>query len=343
MKRENTKEIKVGNVVIGGSNKVVIQSMTNTPTKDIEATVKQILELEKAGCEIIRCAVLDMEDAIALKKIKDQIHIPLVSDIHFDYRLALQAIESGVDKIRINPGNISNPEHVKLLVEKCKEKNIPIRIGVNGGSLPNGLSNTPQDMIKAAKMHISILENLDFHNIILSLKSTNIFTAIKAYELASEEFDYPLHIGITESGTEFSGTIKSSIGLGILLNEGIGNTIRVSLTDDPIKEIYVAKEILKNFNLINQAKLISCPTCGRTQYNMIEIAKKMEQYLMNVNKNITVAIMGCIVNGPGEASSADIGVAGGKGEALLFKKGKPIRKIKESDIFDCLVEEIEKL
>ena len=244
MKRENTKAIKVGNVVIGGSNKVVIQSMTNTPTKDIEATVKQILELEKAGCEIIRCAVLDMEDAIALKKIKEQIHIPLVSDIHFDYRLALQAIESGVDKIRINPGNISNPEHVKLLVEKCKEKNIPIRIGVNGGSLPNGLSNTPQDMIKAAKMHISILENLDFHNIILSLKSTNIFTAIKAYELASEEFDYPLHIGITESGTEFSGTIKSSIGLGILLNEGIGNTIRVSLTDDPIKEIYVAKEIL---------------------------------------------------------------------------------------------------
>lgn len=343
MKRENTKAIKVGNVVIGGSNKVVIQSMTNTPTKNIEATVKQILELEKAGCEIIRCAVLDMEDAIALKKIKEQIHIPLVSDIHFDYRLALQAIESGVDKIRINPGNISNPEHVKLLVEKCKEKNIPIRIGVNGGSLPNGLRNTPQDMIKAAKMHISILENLDFHNIILSLKSTNIFTAIKAYELASEEFDYPLHIGITESGTEFSGTIKSSIGLGILLNEGIGNTIRVSLTDDPIKEIYVAKEILKNFNLINQAKLISCPTCGRTQYNMIEIAKKMEQYLMNVDKDITVAIMGCIVNGPGEASSADIGVAGGKGEALLFKKGKPIRKIKESDIFDCLVEEIEKL
>lgn len=343
MNRTNTRAVKVGNLIIGGSNKVIIQSMTNTKTKDVASTINQIKELEKAGCEIIRCAVLDMEDAVALKQIKENINIPLVADIHFDYKLALQAIESGVDKIRINPGNITKKEYVEILVNKCKEKNIPIRIGVNGGSLPKGLSNTPEDMIKAAKMHISILEELDFKNIILSLKSTDLFTAIKAYELASEEFDYPLHIGITESGTEFSGTIKSSIGLGIILNMGIGNTIRVSLTDDPIKEIYVAKEILKDFNLITQAKLISCPTCGRTQYNMIDIAKKMENYLMNVKKDITVAIMGCIVNGPGEASGADIGVAGGNGEALLFKKGVPIRKIKENEIYDTLVEEIEKL
>lgn len=341
--RNNTKEIKIGNITIGGNNSIAIQSMTNTKTKDVSATVKQIKELEKNGCEIVRCAVLDMEDAIALSDIKKQISIPLVADIHFDYKLALQAIESGVDKIRINPGNINNKEHVIVLVNKCKEKNIPIRIGVNGGSLPKGLENTPEDMIKAAKMHISILEELDFHNIVLSLKSTNIFTAIKAYELASKEFNYPLHIGITESGTEFSGTIKSSIGLGIILNMGIGNTIRVSLTDDPVKEVIVAKEILKNFGLITQAKLISCPTCGRTQYDMIDIAKKMEKYLSNVKKDITVAIMGCIVNGPGEAKDADIGVAGGKGEALLFKKGVAIKKIKENEIYDTLVSEIEKM
>lgn len=338
-----TKEIKIGNIKIGGNNPIAIQSMTNTKTKDVIATVKQIKELEENGCEIVRCAVLDMEDAIALADIKKQISIPLVADIHFDYRLALQAIESGVDKIRINPGNITNKEHIITLVNKCKEKNIPIRIGVNGGSLPKGLENTPEDMIKAAKMHISILEELNFYNIVLSLKSTNIFTAIKAYELASKEFDYPLHIGITESGTEFSGTIKSSIGLGIILNMGIGNTIRVSLTDDPVKEVIVAKEILKNFGLITQAKLISCPTCGRTQYDMIDIAKKMEKYLANVKKDITVAIMGCIVNGPGEAKDADIGVAGGKGEALLFKKGVPIKKIKENEIYDTLICEIEKM
>lgn len=335
---------------IGGDAPVTIQTMWKESIIDVKndnEKLHQILikinELKMLGCDIIRFAVPDMESAESFIEICKLSNIPLVADIHFDYRLALQAIESGVDKIRINPGNITNKEHVKLLVSKCKEKNIPIRIGVNGGSLPKGLENTPEDMIKAAKMHISILEELEFYDIVLSLKSTNIFTAIKAYELASKEFNYPLHIGITESGTEFSGTIKSSIGLGIILNMGIGNTIRVSLTDDPVKEIVVAKEILKNFGLITQARLISCPTCGRTQYDMIDIAKKMEIYLSNVKKDITVAIMGCIVNGPGEAKDADIGVAGGKGEALLFKKGVAIKKIKETEIYDTLVSEIEKM
>ena len=349
MERINTRPIKVGNVQIGGQNKVVIQSMTNTKTKDIKETVNQILELEKAGCEIIRVACLDLEDAKAIKKIKEQIHIPIVADIHFDYKIALEAIKSEVDKIRINPGNIGKKENVKKVVEACRKKNIPIRIGVNGGSLEKDLLEkygkpTAEAMVESAKRHVKILEELEFFDIAISLKASNLDLCIKAYECASKEFNYPLHLGITEAGTEFSGTIKSSIGLGILLKEGIGDTIRVSLSDNPVKEIKVAKEILKNCNLYNNSPtLIACPTCGRTKINLIPIAKKVEEFLQNINSNITVAVMGCAVNGPGEAREADIGIAGGIGEGLLFKKGEIIKKVKEEDLVKTLQEEILKM
>ena len=349
MERINTRPIKVGNVQIGGQNKVVIQSMTNTKTKDIKETVNQILELEKAGCEIIRVACLDLEDAKAIEKIKKQIHIPIVADIHFDYKIALEAIKSEVDKIRINPGNIGKKENVKKVVEACRKKNIPIRIGVNGGSLEKDLLEkygkpTAEAMVESAKRHVKILEELEFFDIAISLKASNLDLCIKAYECASKEFNYPLHLGITEAGTEFSGTIKSSIGLGILLKEGIGDTIRVSLSDNPVKEIKVAKEILKNCNLYNNSPtLIACPTCGRTKINLIPIAKKVEEFLQNINSNITVAVMGCAVNGPGEAREADIGIAGGIGEGLLFKKGEIIRKVKEEDLVKTLQEEILKM
>ena len=349
MERINTRPIKVGNVQIGGQNKVVIQSMTNTKTKDIKETVNQILELEKAGCEIIRVACLDLEDAKAIEKIKKQIHIPIVADIHFDYKIALEAIKSGVDKIRINPGNIGKKENVKKVVEACRKKNIPIRIGVNGGSLEKDLLEkygkpTAEAMVESAKRHVKILEELEFFDIAISLKASNLDLCIKAYECASKEFNYPLHLGITEAGTEFSGTIKSSIGLGILLKEGIGDTIRVSLSDNPVKEIKVAKEILKNCNLYNNSPtLIACPTCGRTKINLIPIAKKVEEFLQNINSNITVAVMGCAVNGPGEAREADIGIAGGIGEGILFKKGEIIKKVKEEDLVKTLQEEILKI
>ncbi len=349
MDRKNTRAIKVGNVQIGGNNKVVIQSMCNTKTKNIEETVKQILELEKVGCEIIRVACLDLEDAKAIKEIKSKINIPIVADIHFDYKIALEAIKSGVDKIRINPGNIGNEEKVKAVVEACKEKNIPIRIGVNGGSLEKDLLEkygkpTAKAMVESAKHHVQILENLDFYDIAISLKASNLDLCIEAYEEASKEFNYPLHLGITEAGTEFSGTVKSSIGLGILLREGIGNTIRVSLSDDPIKEIKVAKEILKDCNLYdNVPTLIACPTCGRTQIDLIPIAKEVEKFLQNINSNITVAVMGCAVNGPGEAREADIGIAGGVKEGILFKKGKIIRKIPQEEIVEELKKEILKM
>ena len=349
MDRKNTRAIKVGNVQIGGNNKVVIQSMCNTKTKNIEETVKQILELEKVGCEIIRVASLDLEDAKAIKEIKSKINIPIVADIHFDYKIALEAIKSGVDKIRINPGNIGDEEKVKAVVEACKEKNIPIRIGVNGGSLEKDLLEkygkpTAKAMVESAKRHVQILENLDFYDIAISLKASNLDLCIEAYEEASKEFNYPLHLGITEAGTEFSGTVKSSIGLGILLREGIGNTIRVSLSDDPIKEIKVAKEILKDCNLYdNVPTLIACPTCGRTQIDLIPIAKEVEKFLQNINSNITVAVMGCAVNGPGEAREADIGIAGGVKEGILFKKGKIIRKIPQEEIVEELKKEILKM
>ena len=346
MDRNETRKIMVGNVQIGGQNRVVIQSMCNTKTKDVDETVKQILELEKAGCEIIRVACLDMEDAKAIRQIKEKIHIPIVADIHFDYKIALQAIESGVDKVRINPGNIGSKDRVKAVVDKCKEKNIPIRIGVNGGSLEKDLLEkygkpTAKAMVESAKRHIDILEELDFHDYLLSLKASNLDLCIEAYEEAAKTFKCPLHLGITESGTEFSGTIKSSIGLGYMLRNGIGDTIRVSLSDDPVKEIKVAKEILKDCNLYrNLPTLVACPTCGRTQIDLIPIAKEMEEFLQTIDSNITVAVMGCAVNGPGEAREADIGIAGGIKEGLLFKKGKIIRKIPQDQIVEELKKEI---
>ncbi len=340
-KRETTRQFMVGNLPFGGNNKVYIQSMTNTYTKDVDATVAQIKVLEEAGCEIVRVAVLDMEDAKSLGKIIEQINIPLVADIHFNYELALEAIDQGVAKIRLNPGNIPKREQVEAVVAKCKEKHIPIRIGVNSGSLPGRAIPTAELMVATAQHHVEILESMEFYDIALSLKATDMNLMIEAYRLASKTFPYPLHLGVTEAGTAFSGAIKSAMGIGILLHEGIGNTIRVSLTDDPKVEIQAAKEILKNVGLKDKVpNLISCPTCGRIQYDMIDIAKKIEAYLLKVNKTINVAIMGCPVNGPGEAKHADIGVAGGKGEAVLFRKGKVVKKIKESQVYDALVEEI---
>lgn len=345
-KRTDTRPIFVGGVQIGGQNKVVIQSMCNTKTKDVEATVDQILKLEDIGCEIIRVACLDIEDAKAIKEIKEKIHIPIVADIHFDYKIALEAINSGVDKIRINPGNIGDEEKTRAVVEACKNKNIPIRIGVNAGSLEKELLDKygkpcSSAMVESAKHHVEILEKLDFYDIAISLKASNLDMCVEAYEKASETFKYPLHLGITEAGTTFSGTIKSSIGLSAMLRQGIGDTIRVSLSDDPIEEIPVCKEILKNCNLFkNSPKLVSCPTCGRIQYDMIPIAKEMEKFLQTLDLDITVAIMGCAVNGPGEAREADIGIAGGKNEAILFKKGEIIRKIPQDEIIGTLKNEI---
>ena len=345
MKRSKTKQIKVGNVLIGGQNKVVIQSMTNTKTVDIESTVKQILELENVGCEIVRVACPTIDDAKAIRKIKEKIHIPIVADIHFDYKIALEAIKSGVDKIRINPGNIGSIDKVKAVVEACKKKNIPIRIGVNAGSLEKDLLEkygkpTAEAMVESARRHIKILEDLDFYDICLSLKASDLDLCIKAYEKASRTFPYPLHIGITEAGTAFSGTIKSSIGIGYLLRKGIGDTIRVSLSDDPVEEIKVCKEILKCCNLIKLPRLVACPTCGRTQIDLIPIAKEVEEFLQTINKDITVAVMGCAVNGPGEAREADIGIAGGVKEGLLFKHGKVIKKVPQEKIVEVLKEEI---
>lgn len=345
-KRTETKPIYVGNVKIGEQDKVVIQSMCNTKTKDIKSTVEQIIRLENAGCEIVRVACLDIEDAKAIKEIKKEIPIPIVADIHFDYRIALEAIESGVDKIRINPGNIGSEEKIKAVVEACKNKKIPIRIGVNAGSLEKDILEKygkpcSDGMIESAKRHVKILENLNFKDIAISLKASNLDMCVEAYEKAAKEFIYPLHLGITEAGTAFSGTIKSSIGLGIMLREGIGDTIRVSLSDDPVEEIAVCKEILKNCNLYkNSPKLISCPTCGRIAYDLIPIAKEIEKFLQTLNADITVAIMGCAVNGPGEAREADIGIAGGNKEGVLFKKGKIIKKIKQEEIVETLKKEI---
>ena len=346
-KRTETRPIFVGDVQIGGQNKVIIQSMCNTKTKDVEKTVNQILELEKVGCELVRVACLDVEDAKAIMQIKKQIHIPIVADIHFDYKIALTAIESGVDKIRINPGNIGDEEKTRIVVEACKKNKIPIRIGVNAGSLERELLEKygkpcSDAMIESAKRHVEILEKLDFYDIAISLKASNLDMCVEAYEKASETFKYPLHLGITEAGTSFSGTIKSSIGLSALLRQGIGDTIRVSLSDDPAEEIPVCKEILKNCNLYNNIpKLVSCPTCGRIQYDLIPIAKEIEKFLQNIEADITVAIMGCAVNGPGEAREADIGIAGGKGEGLLFKKGEVIKKIPQEKIVEVLETEIQ--
>lgn len=349
MLREETRSVQVGNLTIGGNNHVVIQSMCNTKTKNVEATIKQINALQQAGCELVRVAVFDKEDAYAIKEIKKGIHIPLVADIHFDYRLALIAIESGIDKVRINPGNIGSIEKVKAVVDACKEKHIPIRIGVNGGSLEKEILEkygepTPEGMVESAMKHVKILEDLDFHDIVISLKSSNTMLTIKAYELASKTFPYPLHVGVTEAGTALGGTIKSSLGIGTLLYEGIGNTIRVSLSDDPVEEIKVAKILLKELGLLKGVPtLVSCPTCGRIQYDLIPIAKEMEDFLKDIHLDITVAIMGCAVNGPGEARHADIGIAGGVGEGLLIKHGEIVKRIKQEDMVQTLKDEILKM
>ena len=349
MLREETRSVQVGNLTIGGNNHVVIQSMCNTKTKNVEATIKQINALEQAGCELVRIAVFDKEDAYAIKEIKKGIHIPLVADIHFDYKLALIAIESGIDKVRINPGNIGSIEKVKAVVDACKEKHIPIRIGVNGGSLEKEILEkygepTPEGMVESAMKHVKILENLDFHDIVISLKSSNTMLTIKAYELASKTFPYPLHVGVTEAGTALGGTIKSSLGIGTLLYEGIGNTIRVSLSDDPVEEIKVAKILLKELGLLKGVPtLVSCPTCGRIQYDLIPIAKEMEDFLKDIHLDITVAIMGCAVNGPGEARHADIGIAGGVGEGLLIKHGEIVKRVKQEDMVQTLKDEILKM
>lgn len=349
MLREETRSVQVGNLTIGGNNHVVIQSMCNTKTKNAEATIKQINALEQAGCELVRVAVFDKEDAYAIKEIKKGIHIPLVADIHFDYKLALIAIESGIDKVRINPGNIGSIEKVKAVVDACKKKHIPIRIGVNGGSLEKDILEkygepTPEGMVESAMKHVKILEDLDFHDIVISLKSSNTMLTIKAYELASKTFPYPLHVGVTEAGTALGGTIKSSLGIGTLLYEGIGNTIRVSLSDDPVEEIKVAKILLKELGLLKGVPtLVSCPTCGRIQYDLIPIAKEMEDFLKDIHLDITVAIMGCAVNGPGEARHADIGIAGGVGEGLLIKHGEIVKRVKQEDMVQTLKDEILKM
>jgi len=343
MNRLNTRQIKVGNVFIGGQNKVVIQSMTNTRTRDVAATVEQIRRLEDVGCEIIRVAILDLEDAKAVKQIKQQISIPLVCDIHFNPDFAIEAIRSGTDKIRLNPGNIENEEKIKEIVTLCKERNVPIRIGINAGSLNRKYEHSEEAMIESAKDHLRILEALDFHDICLSFKSSDPLECIKAYKLASQTFPYPLHLGVTEAGGLINSTIKSSLALGNLLLDGIGDTIRISISDDPVEEVKIAKKLLRACNLKKDVpNLISCPTCGRLQYDMLPIVRQMEEYLEGVNKDVTVAIMGCPVNGPLEAKRADIGIAGGKDAAILFKKGQIVRSIPQEDIINVLKEEIEK-
>lgn len=346
--RTKTRPVKVGPLTIGGNNEVIIQSMTTTKTHDVEATVSQINELEKAGCQIVRVACPDEKAAVAIKEIKKRINIPLVADIHFDYKLALKAIESGVDKIRINPGNIGKKEKVEAVVNAAKERGIPIRIGVNAGSLEKHILEkygypTADGMVESALHHIQILEELNFHDIIVSLKASNINLAIEAYEKAAKTFDYPLHLGITESGTLFAGTIKSAAGLGILLNKGIGNTIRISLSANPVEEVKVARELLKSFGLANAATLISCPTCGRIEIDLISIANEVEEYIQSIHAPIKVAVLGCAVNGPGEAREADIGIAGARGEGLLFRKGKIIRKVPEEIMVEELKKEIDAL
>lgn len=345
--RTKTRPIKVGPITIGGNNEVIIQSMTTTKTHDVEATVAEILRLEEAGCQVVRVACPDMRAAEAIKEIKRQINIPLVVDIHFDYRLALKAIEGGADKIRINPGNIGKKEKVEAVVKAAKERGIPIRIGVNAGSLEKRILDkygypTADGMVESALHHIKILEDLDFYDIVVSMKASDVNLAVEAYEKAARAFDYPLHLGITESGTLFAGTIKSSAGLGILLHKGIGNTIRVSLSADPVEEVKVARELLKSFGLAaNAATLISCPTCGRIEIDLISIANEIEEYISKIRAPIKVAVLGCAVNGPGEAKEADIGIAGARGEGLLFRHGKIIRKVPESIMVEELKKEID--
>lgn len=348
-KRRKTREINIGGVKIGGDNPIAIQSMCNTDTRDVKATVDQIKRLEKAGCEIIRVAVPDMEAAECIRDIKKSIDIPLVADIHFDYRLALRCMENGIDKIRINPGNIGSADRVKLVADMAKRNGIPIRIGVNSGSLEKNLVEkyggvTPQGLVESALGHIKLLEENDFYDIAVSIKASNVPFSVEVYELLSDTVDYPLHVGITEAGTVWGGTVKSAVGIGAILSRGIGDTIRVSLTGDPVEEIYAAKEILKSLELRKfGVEFISCPTCGRTSIDLIKIANEVEERVRNIDKNIKVAVMGCAVNGPGEAREADIGIAGGHGEGLIFKKGQILRKVPEDRLVEELLKEIELL
>ena len=346
MRREDTREIQIGTRKIGGGNPIAIQSMTNTRTEDVEATVAQILALEAAGCEIIRCAVPTMEAAEALSEIKKRIHIPLVADIHFDYKLAIAAIENGADKIRINPGNIGDVSRVKAVVDKAKEYNVPIRVGVNSGSLEKELVEkyngvTAEGIVESALDKVRMIEEMGYENLVVSIKSSDVIMCVKAHELISQKCDYPLHIGITESGTILSGNIKSSVGLGIMLYQGLGDTIRVSLTGDPLEEIKSAKLILKTLGLRKGGiEVVSCPTCGRTKIDLIGLANQVENMVADIPLDIKVAVMGCVVNGPGEAKEADIGIAGGIGEGLLIKKGQIIKKVKEEELLETLRQEL---
>lgn len=333
-----SRVVKVGNLLIGGENPVVIQSMTNTTTSNVEATVTQIKRLEEAGCQMVRMTINNEEAAKAIGEIKKRVNIPLCADIHFDYKLALLAIENGIDKLRINPGNIGSDENIKAVVEKAKEKNIPIRIGVNSGSIEKHILEkygkpTADGMVESAMYHIKLLEKNDFNDIVVSLKASNVQMMVEAYRKISKLVDYPLHLGVTEAGTAFQGTVKSAIGIGSLLVDGIGDTIRVSLTEDPVEEIKVAKEILKVLGLVEAGvEIVSCPTCGRTEIDLIGLAKKVEKEFENEKRKIKIAVMGCVVNGPGEAREADYGVAGGKGVGVLFKKGQIVKKVNESEI-----------
>ena len=346
MHREHTKAVRIGDRVIGAGNPILIQSMTNTKTEDVEATVNQILALEAAGCEIIRCAVPTMEAAEALEKIKKQIHIPLVADIHFDYRLAIAAMEHGADKIRINPGNIGSKERIKAVVDVAKERRIPIRVGVNSGSLEKELVEkyhdvTAEGLVESALDKVKIIEDMGYDNLVISIKSSDVMMCAKAHELIAVQTDYPLHVGITEAGTLYSGNIKSAVGLGIILSQGIGDTIRVSLTGAPLEEIKSAKRILKTLGLRKGGiEVVSCPTCGRTEIDLIALANQVETLVQDIPLDIKVAVMGCVVNGPGEAKEADIGIAGGKGVGLLIKGGEIVKKVREEELLDCLREEL---
>lgn len=349
MERKKTREVRIGSFCIGGGQPICIQSMCNTDTRDIDATAAQILALEKAGCELVRVAIPDMEAAEAVGEIKKRIHIPLAADIHFDYRLALRVMELGIDKVRINPGNIGNEERIRQVVTMAKGENIPIRIGVNSGSLEKELLEkyggvTPRALVESALKHVCILEKYGFYDIVVSIKASDVPFSIEAYHLLSEAVPYPIHVGITEAGTPYAGTIKSAVGIGAILAAGIGDTVRVSLTGDPVEEVRAAKEILKSLGLRKFGpELISCPTCGRTQIDLIAIANEVEQRCKAVRKDIKVAVMGCVVNGPGEARDADVGIAGGKGVGLLFRKGEIIRKVPERELVDALMQEIEKI
>ena len=346
--RDNTKKIKIGNVTIGGGNPIAIQSMTNTPTADVEKTVSQILALEKAGCDIVRSTANTEEAADAFDKIRERIHIPIVADIHFDHRLAIRAIEHGADKIRINPGNIGGRENLVKVVQAAKSKNVPIRVGVNSGSLEKNIiakygGVTAEGIVESALDKVRMIEECDYDNIVISIKSSDVLMSVKTHRLISEMTSYPLHVGITESGTVYSGNIKSSIGLGIILNEGIGDTIRVSLTGDPVQEIKTAKLILRTLGLRKGGpELVSCPTCGRTEIPLIELANSVEEMLQEYEHlSIKVAVMGCVVNGPGESKNADIGIAGGKNEGLLFKHGEIIRKVPADELLSALRAELD--